>query len=158
MPSTFQDMKNSVERGWDIVLWSESYGPGDFAVLAACVYLGCAQAYLGQRLEDLVKKVGADAVKQALSNKGKIFGAGEFEVSAGDAYWSTYIKVWNPFKRRHEKITVDRYIRLYVRMRRKHREGFTAFTPSPEYQEYTHLPDYSGGPVYPVGYDGRLQL
>ena len=137
MPSTFDDMKRDIETAWDIVLWSESYGWGDATTVAACIYLGCAQPYLGQRLDDLIQKVGENLVKQALTNKGKIFGRGEFEVSAGNSYWSTYYRVWNPFKRRHEKVTVDSYIRLYVKMRRKgSTEAFMGYKPSQLYLEY----------------------
>ncbi|HGN6586276.1 TPA: hypothetical protein ACKU3G_004076 [Bacillus cereus] len=125
MPSTFEDMKKQIETGWDIVLWSESYGMADAAQLIACTFLGCAANYLGQQLEDLVAKVGSDLVKQALANKGKIFGAGKFEVEAGDAYWSTYYNLWNPIKNQHEKVTTDRYVRLYIRMRRRENQDDT---------------------------------
>jgi hypothetical protein len=116
--STFETMKRDIETGGDQVLWSESYGIGDAAVLLACVYFGCAMEYLGQRLNDLAKKVGADFIEQVLKNKGRIFGAGDLEVEAGDAYWSVYIKVWNPLKMRYEKVTTERFVRLYVRFRR----------------------------------------
>ena len=120
MPSTFEDMKRDIETGWDEVLWSESYGWGDAAALAACVYFQCAAAYLGQRLEDLATKVGKDLLVQTLQNKGKVlFGPGDLQVQAGDAYWSVYQNLWNPIKWRHEKVTTERYVRLYVRYRRK---------------------------------------
>jgi hypothetical protein len=119
MSSTFNDMKRDIEAGWDEVLWSESYGMGDAAALAACVYFQCAAAYLGQRLEDLATKVGKDLLMQTLQNKGKVLtGPGNFQVQAGDAYWSVYQKIWNPLKGRHEKVTTERYVRLYVRYRR----------------------------------------
>lgn len=149
-------MKHNVENGWDIVLWSKSYGMAEAAKLAACIYLGCAMAYLGQELEDLGNKVGPDLLKQALANKGKIFGAGQFEVEANDAYWSVYHKVWNPIKFKHEKVTTERYVRLYVRMRRKR-----AFEEYPIYEErqnseFYQLDDYSGGLVYPVCENGFI--
>lgn len=119
MPSTFEDMKRDIETGWDEVLWSESYGWGDAAALVACVYFGCAAAYLGQRLEDLATKVGKDLLEQTLRNKGKVLtGPGNFQVQAGDAYWSVYQKIWNPVAQRNEKVTTERYVRLYVRYRR----------------------------------------
>lgn len=137
MPSTFENMKKDIETGWDIVLWSKSYGFGEAAKLGACIYLGCAQAYLGQQLQDLANKVGPDLLKQALQNKGKIFGSGAFEVSAGTAYWSTYYEYRNPITGKRERITTDRYVRLYVRMRRKRgmKEWHT-------YQEYSRCPLY----------------
>ncbi|WP_226000966.1 hypothetical protein [Paenibacillus sp. BJ-4] len=158
MPSTFEDMKREIETGWDIVLWSKSYGMGEAAKLAACIYFGCAAAYLGQELKELADKVGEDLLSKALQNKGKIFGSGQFEVSAGDAYWSVYHKVWNPFKRRHEKITTERFVRLYVRMRRKAR---TVWEPSfaemlETSREYYELPEYTSGMVYPLNPDGTI--
>jgi hypothetical protein len=135
-------MKRDIETGWDIVLWSKSYGWGELAKLAACTYLGCAQSYLGQQLMDLAQKVGPDLLKQALANKGKIFGKGDFQVSAGDAYWSTYYQVWNPFKRRHEKVTTDRYVRLYVRMRRKRNiANYPEYEADSQYQECSQYPE-----------------
>ena len=113
MPSTFNQMKSDIETGWDEVLWSESYGMGDAAALAACVYFGCAAAYLGQRLEDLATKVGKDLLVQTFQNKGRVLtGPGNLQVQAGDAYWSVYHKLLG------EKITTERYVRLYVRYRR----------------------------------------
>ena len=113
MPSTFEDMKRDIETGWDEVLWSESYGWGDAAALAACIYFQCAAAYLGQRLEDLTTKVGKDLLVQTFQNKGRVLtGPGNLQVQAGDAYWSVYHKLLG------EKITTDRYVRLYVRYRR----------------------------------------
>lgn len=121
MPSTFRNMKNDIETGWDETLWSESYGPGDFAALAACTYFGCAASYLSDRLEDLAAKVGRDLLKSVLENKGRVlFGPGNLEIQAGDAYWSVYHRIWNPLAFRHEKVTTERYIRLYVRYRRRH--------------------------------------
>lgn len=112
MSSTFNDMKRDIETGWDQVLWSESYGIGDAAALAACVYFGCAAQYLGERLEILAAKVGMDFLEQVFRNKGKVlFGPGNLEVQAGDAYWSVYHKLFG------EKITTERYVRLYVRYR-----------------------------------------
>ncbi|MEB9879416.1 hypothetical protein P4K67_21965 [Bacillus cereus] len=157
MPTTFQDMKNSVENGWDIVLWSKSYGFGEAAKLAACVYLGCASSYLGQQLEDLAQKVGPDLLNQAIANKGKIFGAGHFEVEANTAYWSTYYKVWNPLKFRWEKVTTDRYVRLYVRMRRKRQfEDYLIQEERDPFSDYNQYPEYEGGSVYPVCHDGKI--
>ncbi|MBB3909247.1 hypothetical protein PNH38_15535 [Anoxybacillus rupiensis] len=159
MPSTFEQMKNDIEKGWDIVLWSKSYGWGEAAKLAGCIYLGCATAYLGQQLEELAAKVGPDLLKQALANKGKIFGAGQFEVEAGTAYWSTYYNVWNPFKRRHERVTTDRYVRLYVRMRRKRSSAEYRVHDEQTYQpEHFQYPEYSGGLVYPVTEKGDIIL
>ncbi|MGB6296581.1 MAG: hypothetical protein WBF90_10385 [Rivularia sp. (in: cyanobacteria)] len=125
MPSTFTKMKRNIEDGWDEVIWSESYGFGDFAALAACAYLGCAAQYLSARLATLKQKVGREFLEQVMRNKGKVLlGAGELEVQAGDAYWSVYHRIWNPLKNRHEKLTTERYIRLYIRYRRK-RDGGT---------------------------------
>lgn len=119
--STFSQMKKDIETGWDEVLWSESYGLGDAAVLTGCLFYGCAQTYLGYKWDRLASKVGKDFLEQVLRNKGKVlFGPGELEVQAGDAYWSVYHRVWNPLSRRHVKITTERYVRLYVRYRRKH--------------------------------------
>ncbi|MFA1512845.1 hypothetical protein ACDN41_26805 [Priestia aryabhattai] len=165
MPSTFSDMKRQIETGWDIVLWSKSYGFGEAAKLAACIYLGCATAYLGQQLEDLANKVGPDLMNQALANKGKIFGAGQFEIEANTAYWSTYYKIWNPIKFRHEKVTTDRYVRLYVRMRRKRGAEEEYYVPEEHYvseeryhqSEYDILPEYSGGAVYPIDHIGYIR-
>lgn len=119
MSSTFNEMKKEIEPGWDHVLWSESYGFGDAAALIACVYYGCAAEYLGQRLKDLAEKVGPDFLEQVFKNKGRIFGKGDLEVEAGDAYWSVFHRIWNPLEWRHEKVTTERYVRLYVRFRRK---------------------------------------
>ncbi|PJO43395.1 hypothetical protein [Lysinibacillus xylanilyticus] len=162
MPSTWNKMKEDVETGWDIVLWSKSYGMGEAAKLAACIYLGCATAYLGQELKDLAAKVGKDLVEKALANKGKIFGAGQFEVEAKDAYYSVYHKVWNPLKSRHEKVTTERFVRLYVRMRRKkrHAENYNYLVQADHYvqSEESQLPEYSGGLVYPVNAEGKIFL
>jgi hypothetical protein len=74
---------------------------------------------LGARLESLATKVGKDLLFSVFENKGKVlFGPGELEIQAGDAYWSVYHKIWNPLKWRHEKVTTERYVRLYVRYRR----------------------------------------
>lgn len=53
-----------------------------------------------------------DFLEQVFRNKGKVlFGPGNLEVQAGDAYWSVYHKLLG------EKITTERYARLYVRCR-----------------------------------------
>jgi len=124
VPSTFEEMKRDIETGWDVVLWSESYGWTDAATLTACAFFGCAQAYLGQQLIDLEKKVGKDFLEQVIRNKGQVIvGPGNLEMQFGDAYWSTYYDYWNPITRRREKITTDRYIRLYLRTRRRNSGG-----------------------------------
>ena len=117
--STLKQMKTDVARGnWEVI-WSESYGFEKAALLAACVYVGCAQSYLGHELDSLKSKVGDQLLEQALRNKGKvIFGPGELKIQAGTAYWSTYYNVWNPLRNRNEKVTTARYVRLYVKYRR----------------------------------------
>ena len=118
--STFKDMKMGVEKGGWEVIWSESYGMGDAAAMAACVYFGCAQAYLRYELDRLTERVGRQLIEEALRNKGRIiFGPGNLEIQAGDAYWSVYHRVWNPIRGRHERVTTERYVRLYVKYRRK---------------------------------------
>lgn len=119
MPSTFTEMKRNIEDGWEDVLWSESYGWGDAAAVAACTYFGCVQVYLEHRLDRLLEKVGREFLEQVIRNKGQVLtGPGELQVQAGDAYYSVYHNVWNPFRGRHEKVTTERYIRLFVRYRR----------------------------------------
>ena len=114
MASTFEDMKRDIESGWDEVLWSESYGWGDFAAVAACTYFGCLQAYMGQRLNDLIAKVGRDFLEQVIRNKGQVLtGPGDLQVQAGDAYWRVYHEIFG------ERVTTERYVRLYVRYRRR---------------------------------------
>lgn len=110
---TFTEMKNSKERdGWHVI-WSRSYGFGDAAALATCVYLGCAQNYLGNELRELASHMGPQLVEQALRNKGKIiFGPGNLQTEAGTAYYSNYANLFG------ERVTVDRHVRLYVRYRR----------------------------------------
>lgn len=120
--STFEEMKSQIETGWDHVLWSESYGIGDAAALAACIYFGCALAYLGNRLFDLERKVGRDLIEDALEDKGRIYSIEDTEIEAGLAYWSVCVKIWNPIKRRCECVTTERYVRLYIRWRRKDTE------------------------------------
>ena len=118
--STFEQMKKDVGHGGWEVIWSESYGVGDAAALTACVYFGCAQSYLGYRLDKLKEKVGKQWIEQALRNKGKVmFGPGKLNIQAGDAYWSVYHTIWNPLRNRHEKITTERYVRLYVKYKRE---------------------------------------
>lgn len=120
MLSTFEEMKQDIESdGWT-VLWSESYGLGDAAALLGCAYFGCLQEYLKYKLDRLLKKVGKDFLEQVIRSKGQtLTGPGDLEVQAGDAYWSVYINIWNPLKWRHERVTTERYVRLYLRYRRK---------------------------------------
>ena len=77
------------------------------------------QSYLGQRLESLTQRIGTGFLQSVIENKGQVlFGPGNLEIQAGDAYWSVYHSLWNPLRWRHEKITTERYVRLYVRYRR----------------------------------------
>lgn len=117
--STFKQMKTDVARGnWEVI-WSESYGFEKAALLAACVYVGCAQSYLGHELDSLKSRAGDQLLEQALRNKGKVIvGPGELKIQAGTAYWSTYYNVWNPLRNRNEKVTTARYVRLYIKYRR----------------------------------------
>ncbi len=122
--STFKQMKNDESKGGWEVIWSESYGFADAAILSGCVYFGCAQNYLGYKLDELKKKIGKQLIEQALRNKGKVmFGPGKLKIEAGTAFWSTYYKVYNPLKGRHEKVTTDRYVRLFVKYRRKNEDS-----------------------------------
>lgn len=118
--STFKQMKEDVARGGWEVIWSESYGFEKAGVLAACVYLGCAVSYLKDELENLTKRAGKQVIEKALQNKGRVmFGPGKLEVQAGTAYWSTYYRIYNPLNQRHERVTTARYVRLYVKYKRR---------------------------------------
>ncbi len=83
------------EGGWEVV-WSPSYGyVENIGILTACTFLGCAQSYLGAKLDELVQKMGQNAVELALKNHGSIFDATKdgrpVHIKAGIGTWALFI-------------------------------------------------------------------
>ena len=117
-PDSMSDMKRKQEKGGWTVIWSESYGTADAAILTGCVLLGCAGKYLGHKLERLTTKVGASAIRNAIRDQGVITRSGDYEFEYGTAYWSKSHKIWNPIKNRHECVTTERYARLYLKYKK----------------------------------------